>query len=280
MIMMLTDVLAHLRCPICGEPLVEVGGATLRCPQGHAFDLARHGYVNLGVGRMPHAGDSAQMVAARAEFLAAGHYTALSAALAAAAREAYPGRGLVTDVGAGTGHHLAQVLDALPGVAGLAIDVSKPALRRAARAHPRAGAALCDVWRGLPLADGSVGVLLNVFAPRNGAEFRRVLRADGALVVVTPNSDHLNELVDPLPLLRVDPAKEERVAARLAGFAPAAEAATAAALTLGHAEVGTLVGMGPSAWHAEPDALAAAIAELPDPITVTLSVRIRTYRPV
>jgi 23S rRNA (guanine745-N1)-methyltransferase len=276
---MLTDVLAYLRCPVCREPLAEVGAA-LRCARGHSFDVARNGYVNLGVGRVPHTGDSARMVAAREQFLAAGHYAAVSGALAAAAREACPGRGLVADVGAGTGHHLARVLDALPGSPGLAVDVSKPALRRAARAHPRAGAVLCDVWRGLPVADASVGVLLNVFAPRNGAEFHRVLRRDGALVIVTPNADHLTELVDALPLLRVDPEKEERVAARLAGFAPGAGAVAAAPLALRHAEVETLVGMGPSAWHTEPDALAAAVAELPEPVPVTLSVRVTTYRPI
>ena len=59
---------------------------------------------------------------------------------------------------------------------GLAFDVTKPALRRAARAHPRVGAVLADTWGPLPLADGSADVLLNVFAPRNGPEMRRVLR--------------------------------------------------------------------------------------------------------
>jgi 23S rRNA (guanine745-N1)-methyltransferase len=276
----LTQVLAHLRCPICARPLAgKAAGAALRCPAGHSFDVARQGYVHLGVGRMPHPGDTAAMVAARAEFLAAGHYTALSAALAAAAREAYPGHGLVADVGAGTGHHLAHVLDALPGAVGLAIDVSKPALRRAARAHPRAGAVLCDVWRGLPLLDRTVGLLLNVFAPRNGREFRRVLSADGALVVVTPGPDHLTEIVDALGLLGVDPAKEERLAARLAGFAPARRRAARATLTLRHPEIATLVGMGPSAWHVPADEVAAAIAALPDPMTVTLSVGVTTYRP-
>ena len=45
------------------------------------------------------------------------------------------------------------VLAALPDAVGLALDVSKPALRRAARAHPRAAAALADTWQRLPLAD-------------------------------------------------------------------------------------------------------------------------------
>jgi len=262
-------VLANVRCPVCGEPL-GAGQGGLRCPRGHSFDVARQGYVNLSTGRSPHTGDTADMVAARAEFLAAGHYDFISAALAEAARAAYPG-GLVLDAGAGTGRHLAAVLDALPAAPGLALDVSKPALRRAARAHPRAGAALCDTWGRLPVADGSAGLVLDVFAPRNGPEFRRVLRPGGALLVVTPEADHLAELVERLGLLQVDPEKAERVAASLAGhFALAAESILTRALTLSPEEAATLVGMGPSAWHTTP-------VVLPGPITVTASVRLGVY---
>ncbi|WP_405113856.1 23S rRNA methyltransferase [Micromonospora sp. NBC_01405] len=281
-------IVGRLRCPVCAEPLAEAvagTGRALRCPRRHSFDVARQGYVNLLAGRAPHIGDTAEMVAARADFLAAGHYDLVSAALAEAARDvptgaadgAYP---LVVDAGAGTGRHLAAVLAALPDAVGLALDVSKPALRRAARAHPRAAAALADTWQRLPLADGSVAVLLDVFAPRNGAEFRRVLHPAGALLVVTPAEDHLTELVDALDLLRVDPAKADRVAGSLAGqFDEVATTVLRSRLELTHPEVATLVGMGPSAWHADPAARAARTAALPEPVGVTLAVRLSVHRP-
>jgi 23S rRNA (guanine745-N1)-methyltransferase len=262
------DALCLVLCPLCGESMVVSPGA-LRCARGHSFDRARQGYVNLAAGRAPHSGDTAEMVAARAEFLAAGHYDFITTALCDAARTAYPG-GLIVDAGAGTGHHLAAVLDAVPTADGLALDASKPALRRAARAHPRAGAALCDTWGRLPLADGAAGLVLDVFAPRNGPEFRRVLRPGGALLVVTPEADHLAELVSRLGLLRVDPDKAERVAASLDGFALAGETVLRRPLTLTSAEARTLVAMGPSAWH-------TARVAVPDGITVTASVRLGVY---
>jgi len=280
------DVVTHLRCPVCAEPLAEVGAApprSLRCPRGHTFDLARQGYVNLLTGRAPHTGDTAEMIAARADFLAAGHYDPVSAALADAAAQALPRDAyapLVVDAGAGTGRHLAAVLDALPQAVGLALDVSKPASRRAARAHPRADAALADTWARLPLADGTTALLLNVFAPRNGAEFHRVLRADGVLLVATPAAAHLAELVETLGLLRVDPEKEERVAQSLAGHFAAVGATTVSArLALSRGEVRTLVGMGPSAWHTDVDRLGERLTALPEPVEVTLAVRIGCYRP-
>ncbi|WP_328423386.1 23S rRNA methyltransferase [Micromonospora sp. NBC_00389] len=293
----------RLRCPVCAEPLAEVaagGASALRCPRRHSFDVARQGYVNLLAGRAPHVGDTAEMVAARADFLSAGHYDLISTALAAAATQAlehlagehlaeehmageravgsYP---LVVDAGAGTGRHLAAVLAALPDAAGLALDVSKPALRRAARAHPRAAAALADTWQRLPLADAGTAVLLNVFAPRNGAEFHRVLDPAGSLLVVTPAEDHLTELVGALGLLRVDPAKADRVAESLGGhFTPATSTVHRRELALTGPEVATLVGMGPSAWHTDPAGLAARVTALAEPVRVTVAVRLTVWRPM
>ncbi|MEU7917712.1 putative RNA methyltransferase [Micromonospora zamorensis] len=279
-------ILRRLRCPVCGEPLAEATAGTaraLRCLRRHSFDIARQGYVNLLAGRAPHVGDTAEMVAARADFLAAGHYDLISDALADAATQAVSGFGaypLVVDAGAGTGRYLNAVLAALPDAVGLALDVSKPALRRAARAHPRAAAALADTWQRLPLADNSTAVLLNVFAPRNGPEFHRVLDPAGALLVVTPAADHLSELVDALDLLRVDPDKADRVAATIGGhFTPVGSTVHRAELTLTRTEVATLVGMGPSAWHTDPGALADRLAALPEPVRVTVAVRVDAYRP-
>ena len=165
-------------------------GDSLRCGAGHTFDIARQGYVSLlPAGSKGGGGDTAAMVQARADFLAAGHFTGLAAVLAEAAGAAAgwaAASGCVVDVGAGTGYYLAAVLDRLPQRAGLALDISKFALRKAARAHQRIGAAVCDSWRRLPVADSAAVLALNVFAPRDGAELCRILHPAGSLLVVTP----------------------------------------------------------------------------------------------
>jgi 23S rRNA (guanine745-N1)-methyltransferase len=273
---MLSDVLQYLRCPVCREALA--GGPALRCAAGHSFDVARHGYAYLAAGPPRHPGDSAGMVAAREAFLATGGYAFIAAALAAAAAGR---RGLVVDIGAGTGYYVSRVLSALPETVGLAVDVSRPALRRAARAHPRAAAVFADAWQELPVVDGAAAVALNVFAPRNGAELRRVLGPDGLLLVVTPTETHLAELtaLAGIRMLRVDPEKPRRVADELAPwFTPAEETVHTGHLSLTRTQLRCLVEMGPSARHTDPAALAGAVAAVGEPFPVTASVRLGRYR--
>ena len=266
-----------LTCPVCGQDLAAAG-TTLRCPAGHSFDVARQGYVNLVAGGSPHAGDTAEMVAARRRFVDGGWYLPVSDAVARAAASAPAGP--VLDLGAGTGHYLAAVLDADPSGAsrtvGLALDVSVYAARRAARCHPRAGAAVADTWRPLPVRDGAVTAVLDVFAPRNVPEVARVLRPGGVLVVATPGPGHLAELRSRLGLLDVEPDKDERLAQAVSGHLEAAgEERVGARLRLPREAAVDLVAMGPSARHTGPEALAALPA---DGLEVTVEVWVRRYR--
>lgn len=269
---------ALLACPVCRAGLAA-DDTGLRCPAGHSFDRARQGHLTLlPPGGSPHPGDSAAMVADRVDFLAAGHYAGVTAALAdAVLADGSPGS--VLDLGGGTGAHLAGVLDRAPGAVGVCLDVSRYAARRAARAHPRAMAVVADTWAGLPVRDGAVDRVLVVFAPRNGAETARVMAPGGRLVVVTPAADHLAELVGPLGLLSVDPAKAERLAGSLEPHLVRTDGRThREELLLGRQAVRVLVGMGPHARHLSGDELGERLAVLPDPVAVTVAVDVTTHR--
>ncbi len=265
---MIGEVASLLRCPHCGEGL-SPGERVLRCSNRHSFDLARQGYVNL----VPAPGDTAAMVSAREAFLAAGHLDFVTAALA----EHTP-PGVVVDAGAGPGHHLAAVLGAT-GL-GLALDSSPAALRRAARAHPRIAAAGCDLWGELPVRSGVADALLSVFAPRNGAEFARVLAPGGRVVVASPAREHFEELVDGLGLLGVDEHKRERLDRALGPFlALEGRKRHVRVLSLTHEHALHAARMGPSAWHLEPGELEGRASVLPEPLAVTAAVELSVWRP-
>jgi 23S rRNA (guanine745-N1)-methyltransferase len=270
----LDDVIAHLRCPVCGERLAA-GGSALTCPRRHSFDIAKQGYVDLTAGRITHEGDTVAMVEARER----AHRDHLLRSVVrevvtatAQARGAYQDT-LIVEVGAGTGGYLAATLDAWPAAHGLAVDVSKPALRRAARAHPRMSAVRADVWRGLPLAGGETDILLDVFAPRSGEEFARIIRQDGIVVVAAAQPGHLAELTRPLGLLQVDPAKNERLHDSLSPWLTRQTATEIEeTVDLGTDGARALIAMGPSAHHVDLDSLPADL-----PTTATIRVQVTTW---
>jgi 23S rRNA (guanine745-N1)-methyltransferase len=278
---MLADVVGCLMCPSCGADLAIAAG-TLACANGHSFDVARQGYVNLLPGdARPGTADTREMVRAREEFLATGCFAPLARAVADAVAAAGVPDGCIVETGAGTAYYLAAVLDEMPGRVGLALDLSKHAARSAARANSRIGAAVCDAWGTLPVRTGAASALLDVFAPRNASEFRRVLAPGGALIVVTPTSRHLGELVAVLGLVTVDADKPHRLDEKLRrDFRADGSAPVEQVCELTRADVASLVAMGPSARHIDAGTLADAIAALPEPYPVTLSVTVSTYRPL
>lgn len=274
----LADIAERLQCPVCSRRLSPASGALI-CLRGHSFDVARHGYVTLQrPARRPAVGDDGAMVAARTAVQEAGHFEPLTAALAAEAYKVDRGdSSVILDVGAGTGHHLAQILGVLARPRGIALDASRDASRRAARAHRRIAAVRSDVWQQIPLGDATVDLAMSVFAPRNGTELARVLRPGGALIVVTPDPDHLHELAM-LHTVRVDPCKAERLRRQLIPVLRASEARRISwTLQLTRGEAEEMLRMGPAARHLRPD-LQRRLAGLPTPVLVTAAVRLWTLQ--
>ncbi|MFD7704110.1 methyltransferase domain-containing protein [Streptomyces caelestis] len=267
-----------LCCPTCRTHRLHPHRGALRCPVGHTFDIARHGYVGLLTGTRATSGDDAAMVQARARFLSTGTYAPIREVGARLAAIAASEQTTVVDVGCGTGYYLAGVLDRLPDARGLGLDTSVRALRSAARAHDRAAAAARDVFRPFPLADGAADVVLDVFAPRNPAEFHRVLRPTGRLIVVRPTGRHLAELRGQVSaMVTIDPAKEQRLHRALNPFfAAVVTEKVEYSAPLSRLDALDLIVMTPSARHVNRADLNDG-GLLPDQATV--SVLATAYRP-
>ena len=92
-----------LLCPICGETLDRIE-KQYRCANGHSFDLARQGYVNLlpvQQKRSLNPGDTREQVLSRRAFLETDSYAPIVEAVkSAAAGHAGP----ILDVGCGEGY--------------------------------------------------------------------------------------------------------------------------------------------------------------------------------
>lgn len=274
-------VLALLRCPVCAEAFTGSDAQTLRCRRSHAFDLSRSGFVTLlSGGGFKGTPDDGAMVEARLRVHSAGVFDALAAELVRVAESILPtaGPAVVVDVGAGPGAYLARILEENRHASGIALDASKYAARKAARIE-RTVALVADVWSGIPLVDGSAHVVLVVFAPRNVAEFARVLAPGGAVVVVTPQADHLGELAGPLGLLGIEADKAATLDGRMSSsFDPVERRSVRRIVDVGRNTARDLALMGPSAFHLDLPALEAALDTLPSVCPTTVAVDVSVYR--
>lgn len=177
-----------LLCPICQTELRRTE-KQMKCENGHSFDLARQGYVNLMINGKKSSGDDRDMVKSRHLFLEEGFYAPLRDHVSNLIASRKPQ--VLVDAGCGEGYYTKVCAQHAREAYGF--DLSKAALKLAAANDAKTHYAIASLAH-LPLADESVDVLLSVFAPFDEAEFQRVLKADGLLIQVQPGPYHLYEL--------------------------------------------------------------------------------------
>ncbi|AGF72136.1 methyltransferase domain-containing protein [Corynebacterium halotolerans] len=277
---MLSDIIDVLADPVDGTPLSGADDfSRLVSESGHSYDVARQGYVTLAGGAgLRHEGDDMSMINDRETFLSRGHFAPFVEAVTSSVHDslddaevpddAHP---VILEVGAGTGYYLAHTLDDVIGSRGVGLDVSVHAARHLAKCHPRVGAVAADVWARLPLRDASVDVITVVFAPRNAAEFARVLKPGGQVIVLAADRGHLAELRDPLGIIDVEEGKVDRLIEQAAGHLRPVGGSEYIefAMNLDRDSIAAQIGMSPSARHIPAPELAERIASLPETMTVT-----------
>ena len=185
-------------CPLCRSSL-ETWPSGLRCDQGHCFDRARQGYVNLLPANFKQSkspGDDNSMLQARRRVLSAGCYQSLLSALnTISQRHLSPREGIVRalDMGGGDGYYSAALSQGLPSVQWYVTDISKTAVKMAAPQFAPLRSAVASSFN-LPIADHSVDWVMRNFAPADDTEVMRILRPGGYYCVVTPGEHHLTEM--------------------------------------------------------------------------------------
>ena len=184
-----------LLCPVrnCHVALVREG-RRLVCAQGHSFDVARSGYINLlqpQDRRSNQAGDTVAALAGRRRCHDSGATRPLLDAIAGIVA-ATPGD-VVLDAGCGDGFYLGNLAHQA-GCSAHGVDISVPAIEAAARRYPGCEWIVANADRFVPYAGGSFSIVLSITARMNPGEFRRILREDGRLLVALPAPEDLIEL--------------------------------------------------------------------------------------
>lgn len=187
--------MTRLLCPVraCHAPLAREERRWV-CPNAHAFDVARSGYVNLlqpQDKKSKSPGDTAEAVVARRRFLDRG----FAAPLVRSVVEALPltADDALLDAGCGEGHHTAAFREAY-GVEAHGADLSVPAIELAAKRWKDIHWVVANADRFLPYADGAFTAVTSITARLHPEEFQRVLAPGGTLLLALPAPDDLLEL--------------------------------------------------------------------------------------
>ncbi|MEB3766967.1 methyltransferase domain-containing protein [Acinetobacter sp. MD2] len=237
-------------CPVCREQL-ELNARTWRCQQGHSFDLAKQGYVNLHVVQHKHSkqpGDTPESVAARRAFLSGGFYAPLRQAVEALLQQYQPKT--LLDIGCGEGYYIqamqAHVVDCI------GVDIAKSAVQHAAKTNPEV-TWVVGTGAVLPVLDQSMEICTSLFSPIPKPEILRVLKQNGLCLVVTPAPQHLYALREQL-FDEVRPHEPEKFVAQLSDAFELLESKVVdAPLVLQQQDIQNLLAMTPYAYKAKPE---------------------------
>lgn len=185
-----------LLCPKCQQPLMRQEKC-YRCNQGHCYDIAKEGYVNLILANQKHSlepGDNKESLNARNNFLNKGYYSPLALALKECVEKYMQDGQDFLDAGTGTGYYL-EYLDhfCLKKLAYYATDISKKGVSLASKKVKTATCFVGNVFH-LPFEDGFLDGLMSVFCPYSAQEFSRVVKENGYVIAVTPAERHLYEI--------------------------------------------------------------------------------------
>ncbi|WP_024833256.1 putative RNA methyltransferase [Ruminiclostridium josui] len=192
------------QCPNCAKPLKR-GHKQYFCSNGHCFDIAKQGYVNLllpghtGTGKP---GDTKEMIRSRREFLDKGYYQEFSDTLNNMVLETLKTEQSdsisIFDAGCGEGYYISRLKQKffdnnINNLDMYGIDVSKSAIQYAGGRDKDIHFAVASSYH-VPILANSIDCILCIFAPRDEKEFKRILKPSGKLIVAAPGPKHLYSL--------------------------------------------------------------------------------------
>jgi 23S rRNA (guanine745-N1)-methyltransferase len=279
-----------LQCPVCRQLLSSSAGG-YRCSNKHHFDAARQGYVNLLLAHQKHSkepGDSAEMIRSRRRFLDLGLYDRVSDGINKAVAAHLPGlkQGRtfsILDAGCGEGFYLKRLKESLANRPGdsiaidyYGVDISKFAVRQATHRDKTMRWLVASIV-DLPFGPSSFDIVLNVFSPVDFAEFSRILRKTGRLVIISPGPRHLYSLREIIYPIAREHAHSAMIEQAKGLFSPSTETRINYQIELKSAgEIMDLLAMTPYFWNI--DLSTKSRVEALTRLTLDVDVEVRVFR--
>ena len=189
-----------LSCPKCAEAL-HVSEKSLKCQNGHTYDVSKKGTCNfvLGYGEENY---NLSMLEARERVIKEGLFDGIINEVAKSIYRDLQEKGTegpvnILDAGCGDGSHIEMIGKILKSkgvdVQLFAVDISKDGINIAGRKENEVLYFVADLSH-LPFKEKSMDVIINILSPVNYKDFNRVLKEDGRVYKVIPDTRYLVEL--------------------------------------------------------------------------------------
>lgn len=266
---------AMFQCPLCGSDMRVSECKSLFCVNKHTFDFTRQGYLNL-MTRPVKTKYGKELFVARRRLVETGFFEPLSQAIAEIINQSGKQAVSIIDMGCGEGSHLAKICDLVSNqtvVTGVGIDLAKEGILMAAKNYPNQIWAVADL-ANTPFKDQQFDVILNILSPSNYAEFQRLLKPDGWVVKVVPQSGYLKELRAAF----FDGSEKESYSNEVTverlkkNFQIIESSRLQYSVLLDHLSIQSLIQMTPLAWAATAEQISLFIEKGAAPITVDFEI--------
>lgn len=179
-------------CPVCGDILFKADGS-FKCENGHCFDIAKQGYVNLLCSQsssLKRHGDDKLMVYSRTSFLDKGYYNCLMDRINERIGERTFDSMKFIDLGCGECSYTMRIAKEYPEIDIGGVDISKQALISGGKRCCDISLAVASVFN-LPVVDGYCDGAMTVFSPHCVDEIKRILKSGGFWLNAYPLERHL-----------------------------------------------------------------------------------------
>ncbi|WP_010676618.1 putative RNA methyltransferase [Bacillus timonensis] len=182
-------------CPICHLPMKVRESKSIICSKHHTFDFTKQGYLNFMTRPVNTKYNKELFEARRKLIVEGGFFEPLSRKIAEIINDAQLGHTLsILDTGCGEGSHLSSICRSVnKDVVGVGIDISKEGIQSAAKSYNDKIWAVADLAK-TPFKEASFDVILNMLSPSNYTEFHRLLKINGIVIKIVPQSGYLKEL--------------------------------------------------------------------------------------
>lgn len=181
-------------CPICHSPMEVMEYKSLICSNRHTFDFTKQGYINFTTQSVNTKYGKELFDARRKLINESDFFEPLTNEISRIVNQCSGNRIAILDTGCGEGSHLSKICEKVnKDVIGVGIDLSKEGIRAASKDYTDKIWAVADL-ANTPFQTAQFEVILNILSPSNYVEFKRLLKKDGLVIKIVPQSGYLKEL--------------------------------------------------------------------------------------